>query len=145
MAISRLLKIGEAAAMLGVARGTLYHWHAQGKGPPVTKIGGSVRYSVDKLNSWLEAQTTYPDENPPANGSELISPNPGPPRKVSWKPRFTGNLTSAQRRRRSPRPSESKIGSSASCLPQWSSEHNGSKSKRGKDNFAVKCFKGRLA
>ena len=51
----------EAAAVLGVAEGTLRVWRCTGKGPRFTKYGsnsrGKVVYRYDDVKAWMDAQT----------------------------------------------------------------------------------------
>ena len=49
-----LLTTDEAAAYLRVTRQTLQRWRSHGKGPSYFKFGGSVRYSVARIDHWLE-------------------------------------------------------------------------------------------
>jgi excisionase family DNA binding protein len=55
-----LLTREQAAHLLGISVRTLNRLHAKGMGPPRTKFGGSVRYSVAAINRWLRAQETDP-------------------------------------------------------------------------------------
>ncbi len=48
-----LLTIPEAAQRLSISRAMLYALLAQKKGPPVVRIGRSVRISVASLEAWL--------------------------------------------------------------------------------------------
>jgi len=43
----------ELAEVLKTNEGTLANWRCQRKGPPFTKVGGSVLYPRDKLGVWL--------------------------------------------------------------------------------------------
>jgi len=52
----RLLKTDEAAAFLGLSPKTLANWRAEGFVPPVTYVGGAVRYNPRTLAEWVEAQ-----------------------------------------------------------------------------------------
>lgn len=36
---------------------TLANWRSQGAGPPFTKVGGAILYSVDKLAEWETRNT----------------------------------------------------------------------------------------
>ncbi len=36
---------------------TLRNWRSQGKGPPFTKIGGGILYSLDQLMLWEKKNT----------------------------------------------------------------------------------------
>jgi len=51
----RILKKCEAAEFLGVSERTLSRLHAEGKGPPRSKVGRSARYFEDNLVEWLES------------------------------------------------------------------------------------------
>lgn len=50
----------EQAAVLGVVKRTLRSWRRQGKGPPYTKVGKRVFYSVGGSAAWLKANETNP-------------------------------------------------------------------------------------
>ena len=55
---TQLLSIGEAAAALGVAVGTLRRWHRQGRLLPALRtLGGHRRYASEAVRSSLGAQT----------------------------------------------------------------------------------------
>jgi excisionase family DNA binding protein len=56
----RLLKIDEAAAYLGVAVGTLYHWVSQERIPVVRISGRAVRFRLSALNNWATSMTIHP-------------------------------------------------------------------------------------
>jgi len=47
-----------AAEMLGLSRGTLANWRAEGRGPRYIKLGRDVLYRVSDLEAWLDAQPT---------------------------------------------------------------------------------------
>jgi predicted site-specific integrase-resolvase len=44
----------ECAKELGFSVRTLQIWRTRGKGPPVTKIGGRVRYRRTSARAWVE-------------------------------------------------------------------------------------------
>ena len=44
--------------MLGLSRGTLANWRAEGRGPRYVKLGKDVLYRVSDIESWLDAQPT---------------------------------------------------------------------------------------
>jgi hypothetical protein len=46
----------ELAAQLGKSVKTLVRWELDGKGPPVTRIGRDVLYSIPSFERWLKAQ-----------------------------------------------------------------------------------------
>lgn len=52
----RMLTTIEAAEYLTVAPQTLARQRVEGRGPPYLKLGGSVRYDLRDLESWLDAQ-----------------------------------------------------------------------------------------
>lgn len=53
-----LLNEQEAAAMLGVAPGTLSVWRSTGRyGIPFIKVGRNVRYRPNDLDKWLATRT----------------------------------------------------------------------------------------
>ena len=51
-----LMDSRDAAAYLCVARQTLARWRVEGGGPVFLKLGALVRYDVDDLDGWLDAQ-----------------------------------------------------------------------------------------
>lgn len=51
-----LLTIPQAAQSLGISRAKLYSLLAQQEGPPVIRLGRSVRISIDSLQKWIEKQ-----------------------------------------------------------------------------------------
>jgi predicted DNA-binding transcriptional regulator AlpA len=55
----RYVREKEAAAFLGVSVSTLQGWRsrATGSGPPVTKVGGMVMYSMKELERYMEQRT----------------------------------------------------------------------------------------
>jgi predicted DNA-binding transcriptional regulator AlpA len=53
---SRLLDEKELAALLGVSVSTVRHWRYSFQGPPVQKVGRSVRYDVGECEEWLAEQ-----------------------------------------------------------------------------------------
>jgi predicted DNA-binding transcriptional regulator AlpA len=46
----------QLAADLGYAEATLIRWEKDGKGPPVTRIGRDVVYSIPSFKKWLKDQ-----------------------------------------------------------------------------------------
>ena len=55
----RYVRDVEAASFLGVRVGTLRGWRSRGTGggPPVTKVGGMVMYSMKGLEQFMEERT----------------------------------------------------------------------------------------
>jgi predicted DNA-binding transcriptional regulator AlpA len=55
----RYVREREAAAFLGVSVFTLQSWRSRvtGGGPPVTKVGGMVMYSMKELEEYMEQRT----------------------------------------------------------------------------------------
>lgn len=51
---SGLLNTKQAADYLGISPGTLTSWRSQKKGPTYCKMGGSVRYRKDDLDSFAD-------------------------------------------------------------------------------------------
>lgn len=49
-----LLNTEEAAKRLGLSPRTLERYRVTGEGPEFLKMGRAVRYTVAKLNEWLE-------------------------------------------------------------------------------------------
>jgi excisionase family DNA binding protein len=60
VAIPRLLNAVEAAEFLGISRNSLYIWVREGRVPHY-KIGTAVRFDVDDLRRWLEANRRGPE------------------------------------------------------------------------------------
>ncbi len=46
----------QLAEKIGKSVKTLIRWENDGKGPPVTRMGRDVLYSVPSFQSWLKAQ-----------------------------------------------------------------------------------------
>jgi predicted DNA-binding transcriptional regulator AlpA len=53
---SRLLDEKELAERLGVSVSTVRHWRYTYQGPPVQKVGRSVRYDIGEVEAWLAEQ-----------------------------------------------------------------------------------------
>lgn len=49
----------EAADFLGFTAGTLRVWRSLGKGPSYYKVGNAVRYEMDDLEAWKNANTKH--------------------------------------------------------------------------------------
>lgn len=49
----------EAADFLGFTAGTLRVWRSQGKGPSYYKVGSTVRYEMDDLEAWKNANVKH--------------------------------------------------------------------------------------
>lgn len=56
-ALPDLMTRPQLAEYLGISVVTLAQWAVAKKGPPVTKIGQSVRYRRETVSAWLEANT----------------------------------------------------------------------------------------
>lgn len=57
--VARLtVKPTAAAEMLGLSRGTLANWRAEGRGPRYIKSGKQILYRVSDIEAWLDAQPT---------------------------------------------------------------------------------------
>jgi predicted DNA-binding transcriptional regulator AlpA len=54
--LDKLIPRKRLAEMLGKSEVTLIRWERDGKGPPVTRIGRDVVYSVSSIEKWLKAQ-----------------------------------------------------------------------------------------
>lgn len=55
----------DAAARLGIKASTLANWRWSGDGPRYLKVGGRVRYRLNDLAEWLEAQVRSSTSSPP--------------------------------------------------------------------------------
>ena len=53
---SRLLDEKELAERLSVSVSTVRNWRYTYQGPPVTKVGRSVRYDLSECENWLAEQ-----------------------------------------------------------------------------------------
>lgn len=53
---SRFLNEKELADWLGVSVSTVRNWRYTYQGPPVQKVGRSVRYDVAAVEAWLDEQ-----------------------------------------------------------------------------------------
>jgi excisionase family DNA binding protein len=52
-----LLTVDQVALQLGISSASLYRWRSLGEpSPPAFKIGGTVRYSQDSVDTWLSQQ-----------------------------------------------------------------------------------------
>ena len=52
----KLLTEQEVADRLTVKVATLRDWRTDKKGPPYTKLVGTIRYPEDKLDNWVDQQ-----------------------------------------------------------------------------------------
>jgi predicted DNA-binding transcriptional regulator AlpA len=61
-ALPRYVTENEAAAVLGVSRGTLSNWRSERRGPPYVKLGGGrvVRYKLSEIEAFAEAYRVTP-------------------------------------------------------------------------------------
>ena len=50
----------DCARQLGTSSRTLQRWEAQGKGPPVAKIGKVPWYSIERTKAWILEQARVP-------------------------------------------------------------------------------------
>lgn len=50
---SKLLKSSEAAALLGVSKGTLANWRYASHGPKWFGVGHSIKYRKSDVDEWL--------------------------------------------------------------------------------------------
>lgn len=55
--VTRLLTECEAALLLAMSPQTLRSWRQEGwvNRPPCYRVGGAIRYSLEDLRKWLEA------------------------------------------------------------------------------------------
>lgn len=51
-----VLNTVQAAEFLGVAENTLRYWRHFGRGPKSYNVGRTVRYDLDELKKWQDAQ-----------------------------------------------------------------------------------------
>jgi hypothetical protein len=59
----------DLAAQLGKSVKTLVRWELDGKGPPVTRIGREVFYSIPSFEKWLKAQERAAGSSTSANAA----------------------------------------------------------------------------
>jgi excisionase family DNA binding protein len=55
----RFVSPDELAKYLKIARGTVYNMKAEGR-IPFTKVGGRLRFDIDKIEKWLAEQSGEP-------------------------------------------------------------------------------------
>ena len=67
-----LLRVREAADLLGLSRATLYNMLAAGTDIPVVRIGRSVRIPMVELQNWVAQQTA--DWRPPSLTAPQATP-----------------------------------------------------------------------
>lgn len=67
LAAYRLLTSDEAASVLGVPVATLRTWRSRrrGYGPRAVQVGGSIRYRLADLLTWIDEHTEDPDGRVP--------------------------------------------------------------------------------
>lgn len=51
--MTALISVEEAAASLGLAKGTLDKWRVQGRGPKFLKLGSAVKYRAEDIEAFL--------------------------------------------------------------------------------------------
>jgi hypothetical protein len=56
---TKWLRVSDAAVHLGVGVGTLNKLRTYGGGPRYAKLGSTVIYDVEDLNSWAEARKVH--------------------------------------------------------------------------------------
>jgi hypothetical protein len=59
----------QLAANIGKSVKTLVRWELDGKGPPVTRIGRDVLYSIPSFEKWLKAQERAAQGSTSANAA----------------------------------------------------------------------------
>jgi hypothetical protein len=59
----------DLAAQLGKSVKTLVRWELDGKGPPVTRIGREVFYSIPSFEKWLKAKERAAGSSTSANAA----------------------------------------------------------------------------
>jgi len=57
---ARFMSPEEFADYLGVPVGSVYAWRYKGAGPRAMKVGRHVRYRVEDVEAWIEAQADKP-------------------------------------------------------------------------------------
>ena len=62
-----LLTVPEAAALLHISSGTLFHWISENRVPFIRFSSRCVRFSKSALLKWLEDLTHSAEKSPPAN------------------------------------------------------------------------------
>ena len=61
--MTSLLTTEVTAEFLSMSEGTLRWWRSIGRGPQFIKCGGAVRYRLEDLEAWLNANTIKPENN----------------------------------------------------------------------------------
>jgi excisionase family DNA binding protein len=57
----RLITVAELATMLSVPVATIYKWRTTGRGPRAARVGKYLRFRLEDVESWLDAQSEQPD------------------------------------------------------------------------------------
>lgn len=68
----QLLNVSEAAKLLRLSPGTLYHFVAEKRVPVIKVSARCVRFSRTALLLWLDGLTQLPDESPSGRHSKKI-------------------------------------------------------------------------
>jgi len=70
--LPRYLTENEAAAVLGVRRGTLANWRLQRRGPAYLRLGGgrAIRYRLSDLTAFAEASRIDPEAGQGTGGGD---------------------------------------------------------------------------
>ncbi len=55
-----MLSPQEVADRLGIPVGSFYRWRQHGKGPKGYRLGRHIRFRVEDVDQWLEAQADEP-------------------------------------------------------------------------------------
>ena len=55
---AQLMTLGDTAEYLQLPVATLYRWRHQGSGPRCMKVGKHLRYRLEDVDRWLDAQAS---------------------------------------------------------------------------------------
>lgn len=55
------LNVREAAERLGFSKKTLDNWRSEGRGPRYSRVGRSIRYHIEDLDSYMQSMGVMTD------------------------------------------------------------------------------------
>lgn len=67
--LPQFVGVVEVAAMLRIDKSTVYRWTSAGGLPRPSRIGGTLRWRLDALLSWIEAHSGDLTENTTPNST----------------------------------------------------------------------------
>jgi predicted DNA-binding transcriptional regulator AlpA len=57
------LTAADVAKMLGISRNTVNSWRRKAMGPAYTRLGATIRYRLEDIESWITKNTINPSED----------------------------------------------------------------------------------